>query len=64
MSEKDYEAEEKERTKARNLDRLEGDDAMMTWMLFAGAALAGGESAMVAGKKADAMIAEAKRRFT
>lgn len=53
-----------ERRRERNLDRLEGDDAMMTWTLFAGAALAGGLSADKAAKQADALISEAKRRFT
>lgn len=50
--------------KARNLDRLEGDDAMMTFSLFYAAALAGGANAKGAEREADQAIALLKKRFT
>lgn len=50
--------------KRRNADRLE-DDGMMTWMLFAAAALsAGTKDARNSAKIADDMMAETKKRFT
>lgn len=50
--------------RCRNTDRLEGDDAFTTWSIFAAAALAGGRNADQAAKAADAMITQAKQRFT
>lgn len=63
MSEEDREAERAEERKRRNKDRLD-DDNMMTWMMFMGAAMAGGEKPGVAAKSADQAIAETRRRFT
>lgn len=65
MSEKDDSAaQEAEYRKRRNLERLEGDDAMTTWMIFAAAAVAGGDMPKKAAQTADALVAEAKKRFT
>lgn len=64
MTEEERAAEDAKRAKARALDRLEGDEGMMTWMIFAAAAVAGGANAQSAGKVADAMIGQAKQRFT
>lgn len=64
MTEDERKAEDAERNKRRNLEHLDGDQAMMTWTLFAAAAQAGGHAPLNAAKHADAMIAEAKRRFT
>lgn len=55
---------DEERTKARNKDRLEGDEAMMTFVLLMAASMAGGADAKKAIGQADTAISELKRRFT
>lgn len=59
-----YQMTDEERTKQRNKERLEGDEAMMTFALFFAASLAGGTDAKKAAANADAAISELKRRFT
>lgn len=49
--------------KERNRDHLEGDQLLMTWTIFAAAAVAGGNSTERSAKVADAMIDQAKARF-
>lgn len=55
---------DEERTKQRNKERLEGDEAMMTFALFVAAAMAGGADAKKAMSQADQVVAELKKRFT
>jgi hypothetical protein len=55
---------EEDRTKKRNLERLEGDEAMMTFSLFLAASMASGMDAKKAAGNADQAIAELKKRFT
>jgi hypothetical protein len=55
---------EEERAKRRNKERLEGDEAMMTFSLFMASAMAGGADAKKAIGQADVAISELKRRFT
>lgn len=58
-----YQMTDEERTKQRNKERLEGDEAMMTFAIFFAASLAGGADAKKAAANADLAIAELKRRF-
>ena len=53
-----------ERAKERNKERLEGDEAMMSYMMFMMAAMASGADPKKAASHADAAINELKRRFT
>lgn len=64
MTEAERAAERLQECKRRNLDRLTGDEAMMTYSLFLGAAMAGGLKAGAAAKEADAAIEALKSRFT
>lgn len=59
-----FEMSDEERTKERNREKLEGDEAMHTFMLFLATAMAGGEKPGVAAKNADQAISELKKRFT
>lgn len=59
-----YQMTEEDRTKQRNKERLEGDEAMMTFSLFMAASMAGGADAKKAIGQADTAISELKRRFT
>lgn len=54
---------EDERTKARNAERLRGDEAMMTFMMLMAAAMAGGKSAKQAAGEADTAVREIEIRF-
>lgn len=64
MTDEELAADDALRAKRRNLDRLTGDEAMMTYSLFLGAAMAGGLKAGAAAKEADAAIDALKSRFT
>lgn len=55
---------DEERTKERNRDRLKGDEAMMTHMMFMAAAMAGGEKPNMADKSAASAVGLLKARFT
>jgi hypothetical protein len=55
---------DEERTKQRNKERLEGDEAMMTFILLMAASMAGGADAKKAAANAYLATAELKRRFT
>lgn len=55
---------DEERTKQRNLEHLEGDEEMMTFMMLMAASMAGGADAKKASANAEQAIAELKRRFT
>lgn len=59
-----YQMTDEERAKERNKERLEGDEAMMTFMMLMASSMAGGADAKKAAANADLAIAELKRRFT
>lgn len=64
MTKEERDAEEDQRVKQRNSDRLYGDDAMMTFGMFLAAGMAGGADAKKAAVQADQAIAEMSKRFT
>lgn len=56
---------DEERTKARNAERLDGDESMMTYMLFLAAAMAGGATSMAnASKYAGQAMDHLRQKFT